>query len=380
MRTLLALFVILNSNIFAQSFIRTSLIEEFTGESCQPCATYNPPLDSILASHPTQIIPLKWMVPIPTIPFQSWSLYQTNKAEIDWRYSGAGSGGYGYPTQNTPTNTVIDGILNAPTVRVDGRHQWNFGSLSDHPFYTHDSVINDAQSKPTNFAIMMNTAWDPNFNNCAVTVTVQSNAVFTATGSLVFRLCLIERTINFSSPPGTNGETLFHNAVRQSYPTTINGNSVTAMGTILPGTWAANQTQTFVVNCAVPSYVMDKTQMAFVGFVQDDGTRFIYQAARTAQPVITSIETFKKEEDLAFEIYPNPVTSDAVILINALANADIKINITNATGQQVYGKQCKINSGANALNIDPKNLAPGIYTVVIESGKKTLVKKLVVGK
>lgn len=379
MKIFLFLLFAINGCVFAQTFTRTSLLEEFTGESCAPCAYYNPGLDSIIALHPNQVVPIKWMVPIPTAPFAG-SIYQTNKAEIDWRYHGASSGGYGYMAQYTPTNNATPGILNAPTVFFDGRHQWNFGALSDHPFYTHDSVINDAQSKPTNFAITMNTAWDPNFNNCAVTITVQSSAAFTATGSLVFRLCLIERTINFSSPPGTNGETIFHNAVRQSYPTTITGTAVTSMGTVLPGTWAANQTQTFVVNCAVPSYVMDKTQMAFVGFVQDDGTKYIYQAARTAQPVITAIEGIKKNDLLSFDIYPNPANSDVNILLNASNNNTIKLSITNSIGQAVYTKQVLLNPGSTKFKIDTKDLASGVYFVIIDQGRNTVTKKLIITK
>src|SRR5688572_23179138 len=79
---------------------RTSLYEEFTGETCGPCASTNPQLNNTLLSplNANKIIAIKWQVPIPSAPSTPWSLYQTNKAEIDWRYRSTNNGGYGYPS------------------------------------------------------------------------------------------------------------------------------------------------------------------------------------------------------------------------------------------------------------------------------------------
>ena len=117
MKKYLFALLIIQGSVFAQ--IRTSLIEEFTGEDCPPCATYNPAFDSTLALYPTKIIPIKWQVPIPSAPSFVGSLYKTNEAEILWRYRSAANGGYGYNSQNTPTNTITQGVLNAPSVRID---------------------------------------------------------------------------------------------------------------------------------------------------------------------------------------------------------------------------------------------------------------------
>jgi len=282
-KTYLAL-ALLTTALCTNAQVRMSLFEEFTGENCAPCASTNPALNVTLANNSTKVIAIKWQVPIPSAPSNTWSLYKTNQAEIDWRYK---STGYNYPSQNTPTNSITNGINSAPAGRLDGRHQWDFGAPQDHPFYITNAVINAAQSQTTNFSISMSTAWDPLFNNCAVTVTVQSSTAFTSVGNLVYRLCLVERMINFDTPSGTNGEKDFADPVRKSYPTTAGtGTTISGMGTLLPGTWTAGQTQTFVVNCAIPSYIYDKGQMAFVGFVQEDGTKKVYQAARTLQPAI----------------------------------------------------------------------------------------------
>jgi len=279
------------------SFVRTSLYEEFTGENCGPCLATNWNLDPLLLSNPnpTLVIPIKWQVPLLSAPSNTWSIYQTNKAEINWRWksssgstiaAGPSTLAYGYSSQNTPTDVATNGINSLASGRFDGQHQWVFGAISDDPTSITNSVIASAQTQSTNFWIDMNTSWSPTFTNCIVSVSVTSSISFTSLGALMFRLCLVERVISFPTPPGINGEKVFREAVRRSYPTTIVGSSVTAMGTALNNTWTPGQTQTFTVNCNIPSYIRDLSQMAFVGFVQDDGDRKVYQAARTPQPAI----------------------------------------------------------------------------------------------
>lgn len=274
---------------------RTSLYEEFTSENDVIWMPGDPILNSLLSSNSTNIIPIKWMIPLPSAPTPTWSLYQSNKAEINWRYlsssgstlaAGPSTMGFGYPSQNTSTNVITNGVNTIPTGRIDGQHQWVFGATNDHPSALNNAVIITAQTQTTNFRVAMNPNWSPTFTSCAVSVTVVSTTSFTALGALMFRLCLVERVINFSTPPGFNGQTKFCDAVRRSYPTTVVGGSVTSMGTNLPGIWIPNQAVTFTVNCNIPASIKDLSQMDFVGFVQDDGDRKIYQAARTGQPII----------------------------------------------------------------------------------------------
>src|SRR4051812_42095447 len=89
--------------LFASAQVRISLFEEFTGENCGPCASTNPNLNITLAANAANVIALKWQVPIPSAPSATWSLYQTNIQEINWRYRSTALGAYGYPSQDTPT-------------------------------------------------------------------------------------------------------------------------------------------------------------------------------------------------------------------------------------------------------------------------------------
>jgi hypothetical protein len=249
---------------------RMMLYEEFTGETCPPCASTNPGLNTLLlsATNATRVVAIKWQVPIPSAPSNTWSLYQTDKAEIDWRYRSTASGGYGY----NPAVTY------APFGKIDGQSQAVFGATGgsvDHPANLTNPVITTACSYTSAFNVTMSrSAITPSSTSADVFITIQATAPYATTGNLVFRNVLVERVINFSVQPGTNGEKDFNDAARKSYPTLQNG-------TALPSTWTVGQVMTFSMNCVFPSYIMSKAQIEFVGFIQNETTQKVEQTTRT---------------------------------------------------------------------------------------------------
>jgi len=251
---------------------RLSLYEEFTGENCPPCASTNPGLNILLAS-PTntpKVVAIKWQVPIPSAPSATWSLYQTNKTEIDWRWK-TGAGNYGY----SPA------INSAPSSKIDGQEATVFGAASGHPANLNNSVISSAQSFTSAFSVTMNRAWDATYSAVNLTISVTASANFTAVGSLVFRTVMVERHIHFATQPGTNGEKDFEDAAIRSFPTL-------QAGVPMAGTWTIGQTQTFTLNCPLPSYTRDKSEVAFVGFIQDDGNQKVAQAVRADKQALAN--------------------------------------------------------------------------------------------
>jgi len=330
---LLLLFVVgCLMRVSAQS-PRLSLFEEFTGETCPPCASTNATLNPFLAqpSIASKCIAIKWQVPIPSAPTKTWSLYQTNKAEIDWR-----AFSYGY------------GINFAPSAKIDGQSLTVFGLGSDSPQLISSTHINTAQSYTSAFTINLSRAWAPGCTAVNVTVNIQATAGFTATGNLVFRTVMIERLINFSVQPGTNGETSFEDVAIKSFPT-IQG------GVTLPTTWTNGQTHTFTLSCAVPSYTRKKNQIAMVGFIQDDGNRKVAQAARTTTAT---------------------VPPEALAMLGASVNLACTSNITPTVSVRNDGP-----SAISTLTITPYsdnvagtpvvwngNLAPGASTTIVLTG------------
>ncbi|MCC6372978.1 MAG: T9SS type A sorting domain-containing protein [Bacteroidia bacterium] len=281
-KNLLAIILLGGMSVAAQT-PRLSLFEEFTGETCPPCAATNPGLNTILAS-PTNtalVVAIKWQVPIPSAPTATWSLYQTYKSDIDWRYRSTAGGGYGYPSQWTSTTAVTSGINAAPTGLFDGQHQWVFGAASDHPAGVNNAVIASAQSNTAAFSVTMNRAWDATYSSINLTVNIVATANFSAavsstanpTSTLVFRTVMVEKQVHFATQSGTNGEKDFDDVAVAAFPNL-------QTGVAMAPTWTVGQTQTFTLNCPLPSYIRDKAQVAFVGFIQDDVNRKVAQAVR----------------------------------------------------------------------------------------------------
>jgi hypothetical protein len=306
---------------------RVSLYEEFTGEDCQPCAATNPALDAMLAlpSNTVKAQCIKWMVPIPSAPTATWSLYQTNSTEISWR-----NGYYG--------NSA------APQGSLDGQSPIVFGATSAHPYYMSSTILSNAQSIFTPFSILMNVAWDVTFSNAVVTLTVTSSTSFTANGAFKLRLVLCEKEVNFSSPPGFTAEKDFSWPVRRSYPDIQNA-------TTLLNTWAANQSQTFTINCAAPSYITNISEMIFVAFVQDDGNKKVYQTARSSQPPI-----------------PNDAKATGILIpsVNCISSIMPQVTVYNNGINTITSLTFSpaFNSVNSPLIFSNCNLAPGASTTI----------------
>ena len=264
--------VLIGLNSFSQT-PRLSLYEEFTGETCPPCASANPPLNLLLAS-PTntpKIVAIKWQVPIPSAPSNTWSLYQTNKVEIDWRWKSVAAGGYGY----------VPAINSAPSGKIDGQAPTVFGAASAHPANLNNNVISTAQSFTSAFSISVSRAWDASCSSINLTVSIAATANFNAVGALKFRTVMVENIIDFPTAPGSNGEKHFEDVAIKSFPTLQSGISMAS-------NWIVGQTQTFTLNCPIPSYTRKKEEIAFVGFIQDDGNQRVAQAVRVQKSVLSN--------------------------------------------------------------------------------------------
>ncbi|MEI6019595.1 MAG: T9SS type A sorting domain-containing protein [Bacteroidota bacterium] len=261
-------FIAFGLTIKAQS-PRMMLYEEFTGETCPPCASTNPGLNTLLlsATNATRVVAIKWQVPIPSAPSNTWSLYQTDKTEIDWRWK-SGTANYNY----------VPAVTYAPLGKIDGQSQAVFGATGgspDHPANLTNAIITTACSYTSAFNVTMSrSAITSTSTSADVFVTIQATGPYTTGSNLVFRNVLVERLINFSVQPGTNGEKDFNDAARKSYPTLQNG-------TALPTTWTVGQVMTFSMSCVFPPYIMSNAQIEFVGFIQNDGTQKVEQTTRT---------------------------------------------------------------------------------------------------
>jgi len=237
---------------------RLALYEEFSGENCGPCAALNPALNTLLAQpgNDAKILLLKYQSPIPS----AGPIYNANTVFTDARMDY-----YSIPF-------APHGSINGADVG-SGANQGNINQ-------TTQAMIDAASSGTAAFTVTVGT---PSYQNggqsFTATITVKATAA-TNIANLKLRVALVE-SLHYTSAPGTNGETDFHNVVRQMYGTT----GPNPDGQTMQAAWTANQTVTYTVTGAVPSYAGLNPAIPAVNFiaawVQRDDTKEVLQVGKT---------------------------------------------------------------------------------------------------
>ncbi|MCA6365212.1 MAG: PKD domain-containing protein [Bacteroidetes bacterium] len=243
---LFVLGISLLGTAYAQSQ-RIVLVEEFTQASCGPCASQNPAFNALLAPNlGIKVVAVK---------------YQTNWPGVD--------------PMNTQTQTWVGPRVNyynvggVPEAIMDGN------VYQGAPSGVTQSSINTRYNVASPFTLNLSHTIANNQISINLVITASQN--FTSNGTLKAHVALIEKEINFSTPPGSNGETVFHDVMRQMIPN--------ANGTTLASSWTNGQTQTLPFSVAVPSYIYDISKLQVVAFIQSDGNKQVHQAALSSPPM-----------------------------------------------------------------------------------------------
>jgi len=227
--------------LFAQSQ-RLVFIEEYTQASCGPCASANPAFNALLSANTTKAVSLKYQVSWPgTDPMNA-----QNPTEVAKRVS-------------------YYGVSGVPDAYMDG-NIYAGGAPSGITQASINSEYAVASPFSVNLVHWFNAANDSIFINCEVTAT--QNTTLT-TGRL--RIAMMEKTITFGTPPGSNGETVFYNVMRKMYPN--------ANGTTLVSSWTTGQKKTVSFKAKIPTYIYSKPQIAVVAWIQDDANKNVKQSA-----------------------------------------------------------------------------------------------------
>jgi alkaline phosphatase D len=76
-------------------------------------------------------------------------------------------------------------------------------------------------------------------------------------------------------------------------------------------------------------------------------------------------------------MYPNPVDDRVLIQYNAPESGDVVVSFVDANGREVIKRTFQSNVGLNYLVIGTEELSPGMYQVVLTSGNKRTVGRIV---
>jgi hypothetical protein len=322
------------NTIWAQSQ-RLLLVEECTQASCPPCAAKNPAFNALLSANTNKLVSIKYQVSWPGVD----PMNAQNPGEIQARavYTGAYSVGVPYGVNN-------GGPLTG-------------GTWTGDPSALTQAKIDSAYAIPSPFNMVLthwfNAANDSIFIKCVVTCTQAVTMNYPT-----FQVAMIEKLITFANPPGSNGEKTFEHVMRKMYPD--------AYGTLMANTsWTVGQTQTFNFKEAMPSYIYQKSEIATVAWIQDDGSKNVKQAAFSPNTNPTGINEAGIVK--AFSVYPNPSNGIFTASFEATNNADYIVKVTNALGQVVYEEALNNFSGMYSKEINISSFGKGVYTLTIST-------------
>ncbi len=286
---------------------RMLLAEEFTNATFINCGILNPPFDALMQANPNKIVTIKYHTNYPGAdPMNSVSA-----AEVNVRHQ------Y-YQNQGVP-----GAFLNGANPPVIGT---NFvGS----PANFTQSVIDNAQNVPSPFNLNLSHTFSSDLDSITVSCTITAVQAVN-TPQMFLRIAMIEKFINYITPPGNSGETQFYHAMRQMVPQ--------ANGTQLPAQWSVGQTQSFTFSVPFSNFIFNPAQIAFVGFIQEDAGKTVQQAAYSAPQSLTNyvMITDASPESESYSCAPSVTPS---ITIKNLGNQAL----TNATVRYVLNSGATVN-------------------------------------
>jgi hypothetical protein len=266
MKRILLLFAGMSATAlaFAQSQ-RMELFEEFSGENSAPSAAVNPAWNILLKANTTKIATITYESNIPSAPGNG-SIYRQTRSDVRTREA------Y-YKVPHAPYGRFDGQVINNPADT----------STSGSPTLMTQNIIDTAYRLSSPFTVSLSHSFHPLYDSVVVTMTITASQAFTAPSTLKAWAAMEETAIHLSAPTGTSGEKDFYNVFRMMLPVnpanTGGGPTRASLGYTLPKVWTSGQTQTISMTAAIPTYIYDKSQIAFVAFVQDSATYQVEQAA-----------------------------------------------------------------------------------------------------
>ena len=328
---IISILMLATTAIQAQS-PRTVLFEEFTGENCGPCAGTNPWLKRFSdLNAQDSFLHMAYQSPIPS----AGPIYNAYKTDADARitYYGVNFAPWGENDGRTWPSTWTT-ATNHPITYMDS------ASLAPNSATANITSIGFNQRRTISSPCAINiTHWfSPNFDSVFAMAIVTTTATYKslATSSLKFQMVLTEKQLVYGTPPGTNGETTFENVVRKMYPTNA--------GTTMADSNWVGKIDTFKVAALIPSYVRERGQIQFIGFVQDNNSKEVKQAGSSVLAPITGLVDI-----LAF--------GDSVqgIACTNASSAPIYsyISVKNTGGVTITAMNVKVYDGTSLINTIP---------------------------
>lgn len=80
------------------------------------------------------------------------------------------------------------------------------------------------------------------------------------------------------------------------------------------------------------------------------------------------------------EMYPNPATDIANIVITNNETSDVSINITDMIGRTVSSSVHQVNAGENTVALNVESMPEGVYFYTVTKGSSSVTRKLIINR
>jgi hypothetical protein len=249
-------FALLAGNSYSQSE-RMVLIEEATNASCGPCASQNPAFDILLNQNRDILTAIKYHWYFPGYdPMHNHNVVENN-ARVAY-----------YGINGVPTACIDGDIPNGPT----------FGYPGGPHGYTQE-LIDEYAAIPSPFNLSLSHRISDDNDSIYIDMMIEATAA--VSGDLRAHMVVVEKHINFTSPPGSNGEKNFLDVMKKMVP----DQEGTALPSFQPGDYMIIQGVWKLAN------IYNINEVGVVGFIQNNSSKEVHQAGNSSdEPLVPLYE------------------------------------------------------------------------------------------
>lgn len=228
---------------------RLVLVEEFTQASCGYCPPSNVTIHNMVTANPEKLTALNYHV--------SWPGYDPM---------------YLHNTEDPSARVSYYGVSGVPHSVLDGNY------FSGSPTGWNINTVNARYAMPSPCEIEIQHQLNASQDTINLVMLIKASAAMSGS-PLIGHLAVIEKHIHYNSAPGSNGEKDFYNVLKKLLPTFA--------GTTLPAMVAGDY---YVIedNWKLAN-VFTAGELAAIGFVQNNQTKEIYQAANSSENTVTPL-------------------------------------------------------------------------------------------
>jgi len=296
---------------------RTLLLEQWTSSTCAPCAANNPTIDAFVNARFDSLVTIKYHMNWPSPGNDPMYAYNPTQANDRRNYYGI----------NSVPSVIMDGIVNP---------SYPYSNATSLPgaYYPRNSVGTPLKVTVVDTRLAGDTIKSD--------ITVQVVSPLKA-GNYYLRVNAVERTIRYSTAPGSNGEKTFYDVFRAAYPTSLGTPIQTAVGTY-----------NFTIKYHIDTAVWADSMVYTAAYVQNDVTKEVLTAGHSRH---ITVEKMNAPEEIICNTKPEVAT-----------------DLIKSNGVEVTSKNTKAMEGSFLYELFEGNFPPAGWRLINPDGSMTFEK------